>query len=131
MEDEEIEFDLKKPEIQLKKKRNLIKREKKRLKKLFEELDEKNLKVAENLIENASFMSVQLDELKEHITIFGVKESYMNGSNLFGYKESVESKTYNTLIKNYMNIIKQLNDLMPTKSKINEDDEFEKFNGIL
>ena len=76
-------------------------------------------------------MSVQLDEIKEQITIFGVKESYMNGSNQFGYKESVESKTYNTLIKNYMNIIKQLNDLMPTKSKINEDDEFEKFNGIL
>ena len=72
-----------------------------------EEPSEKQYKIwllnplfAENLIENASFMSVQLDELKEHITIFGVKESYMNGSNQFGYKESVESKTYNKLIKN-------------------------------
>jgi len=35
------------------------------------------------------------------------------------------------MVKNYMNIIKQLNDMLPEDKKINEDDEFERFNGSL
>ena len=54
----------------------------------------------------------------------------MNGKGQFGFKESVESKTYNTMIKNYMNIIKQLNDMLPQEKKIDEDDEFVKFNDL-
>ena len=85
---------------------------------------------AEKLIENASFMSITLDELKEDIKIYGVKETYVNGKDQYGFKESIESKTYNTMVKNYMSIIKQLNDMLPEQKKINEDDEFEQFNGL-
>jgi len=49
-----------------------------------------------------------LDELKDDIKLYGVKETYVNGKDQFGFKESIESKTYNTMVKNYMNIIKQL-----------------------
>ena len=108
-----------------------IRKETQRLKKLFKELPEKNKKMAEKLIENAAFMSITLDELKEDIKLYGVKETYVNGKDQFGFKESIESKTYNTMIKNYMNIIKQLNDMLPEDKKINEDDEFEQFNGSL
>ena len=108
-----------------------IRKETQRLKKLFKELSEKNKKMAEKLIENAAFMSITLDELKEDIKIYGVKETYVNGKEQYGFKESIESKTYNTMIKNYMNIIKQLNDMLPEDKKINEDDEFEQFNGSL
>ena len=108
-----------------------ITKETNKLKKLFNELPENKKKMAEKLIENASFMSITLDELKEDIKIYGVKETYVNGKDQFGFKESIESKTYNTMVKNYMNIIKQLNDMLPEDKKINEDDEFERFNGSL
>lgn len=106
-----------------------IKKETQRLKKLFKDLPENKHKMAEKLIENASFMSITLDELKEDIKLYGVKETYANGKDQYGFKESIESKTYNTMVKNYMSIIKQLNDMLPEQKKINEDDEFEQFNG--
>ena len=108
--------------------KNKINKEIKRLKELFKKMDPTKLKLAEKLIENAAFMSVTLDELKEYIRDNGVKEEYCNGENQYGYKESVESKNYNTMIKNYMNIIKQLNDMLPESEKVDEDDEFDKFN---
>lgn len=108
-----------------------IKKETNKLKKLFKELPNNKKKMAEKLIENASFMSITLDELKEDIKIYGVKETYVNGKDQFGFKESIESKTYSTMVKNYMNIIKQLNDMLPEEKKINEDDEFERFNDSL
>ena len=108
-----------------------IKKETNKLKKLFKELPNNKKKMAEKLIENASFMSITLDELKEDIKTYGVKETYVNGKDQFGFKESIESKTYSTMVKNYMNIIKQLNDMLPAEKKIDEDDEFERFNGSL
>ena len=110
--------------------KNKINKEIKRLKELFKKMDETKLKLAEKLIENAAFMSVTLDELKEDIRDNGVKEEYCNGENQYGYKESVESKNYNTMIKNYMNIIKQLNDMMPEDKKVDTGNEFLKFCGV-
>lgn len=108
-----------------------ITKEKNRLKKLYKELPENQKKLTEKLLENAAFISVQLELMQEDIKKNGIKEFYMNGKGQFGYKESVASKTYNISIKNYMNIIKQLNDMLPPEKQINEDDEFEKFSGLL
>ena len=106
-----------------------IRKETNKLKKLFKELQNNKKKMAEKLIENASFMSITLDELKEDIKLYGVKETYVNGKDQFGFKESIESKTYNTMVKNYMNIMKQLNDMLPAEKQVDIDDEFERFNG--
>lgn len=111
-------------------KNKIIKKEENRLKKLFKDLEENKKKLAKSLIENAAFMSITLEDLKKDIVKYGVKETYVNGRDQYGFKESIESKTYNTMIKNYMNIIKQLNDMMPEQKKIDEDDEFKKFNGL-
>lgn len=108
-------------------KNRTVSKEINRLKKLFKDLDENKKKLAKNLIENAAFMSITLEDLKKDIIKYGVKETYVNGKDQFGFKESVESKTYNTMIKNYMNIIKQLNDMLPQEKKIDEKDEFDKF----
>lgn len=108
-----------------------IKKETNRLKKLYKGLDKNKKQLVLKLIENAAFMSITLENLKEEIKNNGVKEFYMNGKGQFGYKESVESKNYNVTIKNYMNVIKQLNDMLPEQKQINEDDEFDKFNGAL
>ena len=108
-------------------KNKTVSKEINRLKKLFKDLDENKKKLAKNLIENAAFMSITLEDLKKDIIKYGVKETYVNGKDQFGFKESVESKTYNTMIKNYMNIINQLNDMLPQEKKIDEKDEFDKF----
>ena len=104
-----------------------IKKEINRLKKLFKELPENKKKMSERLIENAGFMSITLEDLRKDIIKYGVKETYVNGKDQFGFKESIESKTYNNMIKNYMNIIKQLNDMLPQEKKIDEKDEFDRF----
>ncbi|MGN1298096.1 MAG: hypothetical protein ACI4VH_06775 [Clostridia bacterium] len=131
MEEEKVDLREKLSGQALIEKNKKIRKETQKLKKLFKDLPDNKKKMAEKLIENASFMSITLDELKEDIKLYGVKETYVNGKDQFGFKESIESKTYNTMVKNYMNIIKQLNDMLPEEKKINEDDEFERFNGAL
>lgn len=105
-----------------------IEKEKKKLKELFKDIDKSRANLAEKLIQNASYMSIELEYLKKHNVEFGIKEAYMNGANQFGYKESVESKTYNTMIKNYLSTIKQLNEMLPKDiNPKNLDDGFESF----
>lgn len=104
-----------------------IKVEQNKLKKLFKDIDESKKKLVEKLIYNGAFMSVKLEDLIKYINENGIKEEYKNGENQFGYKESVEIKTYNTLIKNYTNIVKQLTDLLPDEQKKNAGENLLKF----
>ena len=97
--------------------------EKNKILKMFKDCDKNIKKLATPLIENASYMKVELAHLKKYNIKNGIKEFYMNGKGHFGFKESVESKTYNTMIKNYMNVIKQLNDMLPKGISINTDDD--------
>lgn len=129
MEEEKVDLREKLSGQALIEKNKKIRKETQKLKKLFKDLPDNKKKMAEKLIENASFMSITLDELKEDIKLYGVKETYVNGKDQFGFKESIESKTYNTMVKNYMNIIKQLNDMLPAEKQVDIDDEFERFNG--
>lgn len=101
--------------------------EKNKLLKIFEKSDKNVKKIVSSLIDNASYMKVELANLKKYNIEHGIKEFYMNGKGQFGYKESVESKTYNNMIKNYMNVIKQLNEYLPKNEKIDPDDGFESF----
>lgn len=130
MEEKDYEIREKQDSDLIVQKNKAIKKELNRLKKLFKDLPENKKKISEKLIDNAAFMSVSLEELKKDIILYGVKETYVNGKEQFGFKESIESKTYNITIKNYMAIIKQLNEMLPENKQINEDDEFDKFNDL-
>lgn len=127
MEEKDYEIREKQDPDLIVQKNKAIKKELNRLKKLFKDLPENKKKISEKLIDNAAFMSVSLEELKKDIILYGVKETYVNGKEQFGFKESIESKTYNITIKNYMAIIKQLNEMLPEEKKIDEGDEFDKF----
>lgn len=105
-----------------------VKSKQTKLKKLFKDIEENKQNLVESLIYNASFMSVKLEDLINYISDNGIKDEYKNGENQFGYKESVEMKTYNTIIKNYTNVIKQLTDLLPEKKQKEVEDELDKFN---
>lgn len=126
MEDKE-EIREKIDEQELAKKNANMEKEKQKMNKIFAKIDKNKKTIVEKLIDNVAFMSITLDELKEDIKIYGVKETYMNGSNQFGFKESIESKTYNAMLKNYMNAIKQLIDLLPDEEKKNAGEDLLKF----
>ena len=84
-----------------------------KLKKIFKDIEPQKQKVVEKLISNAAFMAESLDELQEIIHEKGFTEEYQNGANQFGVKKCSEVEIYNTMIKNYSSVIKQLVDLIP------------------
>ena len=66
-------------------------------------------------------MTIELDhvisELRKIINEKGYTEIYQNGENQKGVKKSAEVDIYNSLIKHYMAIMKQLLELLP-KSEV-------------
>lgn len=108
-----------------------ISKETKRLYKLFSKMDAKIKKSVQSLVDNAAFMAITLEDLMEIINTNGVTEEYQNGANQSGVKKSSEVEVYNTMVKNHMNIMKQLTDLLPKQppqnSEVDKDDGFEKF----
>ena len=84
-----------------------------KLKKIFKDIEPSKQKTVEKLISNAAFMAESLDELQEIIREKGFTEEYQNGANQFGVKKCSEVEIYNTMIKNYTSVIKQLVDLLP------------------
>ena len=96
----------------------------KKLKKIFKNIPKDKKNLVNKLIESAAFMSVELKKLELYISENGVTEEYQNGSNQWGTKVSTEASVYNTMIKNYTSIIKQLCELfdqLHKKGKIDEE----------
>lgn len=104
-----------------------VKTKQNKLKKIFKDIEENKKNLVLDLVYQASFMSVKLEDLSEDIMINGIKEEYKNGENQFGYKERVEMKMYNTIVKNYTSIIKQLTELLPEDQKKSAGEDLLKF----
>ena len=107
----------------------IIKKEYKKLSGIYTRLNAKTKKSVETLMHEAAFMAASLYELRELINKKGYTEIYQNGANQKGVKKASEIEIYNTMIKNYSAVIKQLTDLLPkdepkTKS---ENDGFDDF----
>lgn len=95
-----------------------IKEELDRIKIYFEDLDESKKAVVKPLLQNAAFMKVTLEDLQELINSEGVIDTYQNGANQSGTKQSATLQSYNSLIKNYASVIKTLYGLLPYRSKV-------------
>lgn len=67
---------------------------------------------AERLFEKAVFMDEQMQFLQECLAKKGWVEEYQNGENQRGMKKSSEADVYIALSKNYMSIMKQLDELV-------------------
>ena len=93
-----------------------------KLKKIFKDIEPGKRQTVEKLISNAAFMAESLDDLQEIIREKGFTEEYQNGSNQFGIKKCSEVEIYNTMIKNYSSIIKQLVDLLPNDERSGGDE---------
>ena len=93
-----------------------------KLRKIFKDIEPAKRKTVEKLIENAAFMAESLNELQEIIREKGFTEEYQNGANQYGVKKCSEVEIYNTMIKNYTSVIKQLTDLLPDGETHGEDE---------
>lgn len=83
----------------------------------FENLDDNKKAVILPLIQNAAFIKITLEDLRELIQRDGVVDYYQNGANQSGLKQSAALQSYNSLIKNYATIIKSLCDYLPPPTR--------------
>lgn len=98
-----------------------------RLKRIFKDIPEDKKGTVVSLIQNAAFMTVQLEELQNVMNTKGVISEYQNGENQWGTKKSPEVEIYNAMVKNHSSIIRQLTDLLPDEKTVDAGEEILKF----
>lgn len=98
------------------------KKERDKLRKIVSNIPEEKKDLVEGLIADASFMAEQLEHLREYIAENGWSEEYKNGANQYGKKTSVEADAYVKVQKNYLAVIKQLNEFLPKDGKGTTDE---------
>ena len=96
-----------------------IREELERISRYFENVDENQRAIVTPLLQNAAFMKVTLEDLQDIINKEGVTETYQNGANQRGIKQSATLQSYNSLIKNYASVIKTLSQLLPKQERVN------------
>lgn len=94
-----------------------IKKEIRRLKKIFEGLEPNKLQTVDALIVRAAFITVSLQELEAELNENGWVEVYQNGQNQRGLKKSAAAEVHISLTKNLNAIMKQLIELVPPAQK--------------
>lgn len=104
-------------------KTNRIGKERRRLLKIFRDLDDNKLKACQSLIDRAAFITVNLQDLEEVLNEKGWTEEYQNGHDQRGIKRSSEADVHSVLTKNLTAIMKSLLEMVPPtqrKSKLAE-----------
>lgn len=105
----------------------LISKEIKKLEKIFKNIEVDKVKFVTGLIENSAFIYVTLYELREILLETGTIENFENGSQKL-LREHPAMKNYNSLIKSYTTIMKQLFEFLPNGGAgTQEKDEFLSF----
>lgn len=121
-----------------------ISAEKKKLEKLFKDL-EINLGGAEGkgvykvkdlpigrLIDRAAFMKVTLEDIEEDINENGYSEMFTQSENVPPYpKRRSCVETYNTMVKNYTAVCKQLQEFLPKSIEVKKDSGLDEFTSFL
>lgn len=86
-------------------------------KKSYQALPDEKLIIANPLMESASFMEVELEDLQKIISKEGASDDYQNGANQKGRKISANLQAYNSLIKSYNMVNQRLENMLPKSEK--------------
>ena len=87
-----------------------------RLKKLYADIPDNKKELVEGLLVQAARLRVSLDQLWQDLQKNGEVEVFKQGNDAFK-RERPESKIFTARDKNYQAIMKQLDALLPAKSK--------------
>ena len=101
---------------------NRVKRRIKELYKIFSLADEDRLKIVTPLINQVANMEEQLETLQADLKETGFVETYQNGENQSGTKESTVSRAYSSLFKNYVIAIRTLLQCLPESASQEAED---------
>lgn len=103
--------------------------EMKKMRRILKRIPKDRQELARKLIEREAFLLVALEDLEAQISANGYVSEYQNGENQWGTKKSPEVEIYNTAIKNYNALIKQLADMVPVENGGRSviEDGFEQF----
>ncbi|MGB4610932.1 MAG: hypothetical protein WBH77_09970 [Saccharofermentanales bacterium] len=113
------------------KKSTRVKRENLRLRNKYADLPEDTLAIVDGLIDQAAFMRIELDEMALDISNNGRIEMFSQSTDLEPYeRERPVVRQYAQMVRNYQNIIKQLDDKLPVEKpdpNKERDDDFDNF----
>lgn len=105
-----------------------IKKEARRLKRIYKNIDKDNKAIIDGLIQRAAYMRIVLEDWELDIMVNGVTEMFTQSEKTDPYeRERPVARLYNTMNKNYQSIIKQLGDLVPKPDSKKDDDGFDDF----
>lgn len=99
-----------------------ISTEMKRLKKVLKLIPKDRQPIANNIYNELLFIQRTLDNLKKEVDENGTTTLFKQGQQEF-LRENPALKGYNTTIKNYSNLYKQLVDMLPPVKSIEESDQ--------
>lgn len=108
------------------KKEKKIKQESNRIKKIFKDIPKDKVKVLEGLIQEASFMKISLEDLRDDLLKNGFTELFVQGDQSYIIQRA-NSKVYTTLIQRYGTTMKQLIENLPIEEKKLESNKLAEF----
>ena len=98
----------------------------KSLRAVFESINDNKSKLALSLLDKADFMNTTLLELEQKVKDDGVVTEMVQGSYVIE-RENPALRSYNTTIKNYASVIKQIVDLLPESANKQVGEDLLKF----
>ena len=101
---------------------NNISKEYERIKLLFNNIEESKSELVDNLIQQAAFMKVELDNLQNQIRKYGAVQISNKGMQ----RQTEAAKYYTKLINSYGTVMKTLNSILGKNVK-EDDDAFDEF----
>ena len=107
-----------------------IMKEEKRLKRIYKNINKDKKAIIDGLIQRAAYMRITLEDYEKDINEKGYIEMFTQSEKTDPYeRERPVARLYNTMNKNYQNIIKQLTDLLPkdVAKAVEDDDGFNEF----
>lgn len=111
-----------------KEKEAAIKKEERRLKRLFAKIDDSKKKLAFSTIADVAFLTVIMQELRKKILKKGTTCEYKNGENQYGTKQSPDAQLYLQMSQKQTAAMKILMDCLPkTERPEPKDDGFNDF----
>lgn len=105
-----------------------IKKESNRLRKLFSNIDKNKKSLVFTTIDDISYMTIEMQDLRESIIRKGTTVEYKNGENQYGTKQNPDAQLYLQLSQKQTQAMKILLDCLPkTEKTIEKEDGFEDF----
>lgn len=96
------------------------------LRQVFETINDNKSKLALSLLNKAEFMEDTLNKLQKKVKDDGVVTSMCQGNYNID-RENPALRSYNTTIKNYTSVIKQIVDLLPEQTSKQEGEDLLRF----